>query len=146
MSNLFIIMKSNFAKTDYMRTKTKLSVLIFSLFFLASCSPRLVGTWNVEKYQRSNPGEQGMSVSNIGTITFNKNGTGTKNLDYSLLGVSKKDATPFTWSTTEDFITIEGDESEFSKTWIFIENKNDYQKWQSTDGANTVQTLELVKE
>ena len=84
--------------------------------------------------------------SNIGTITFNKNGTGTKNLDYSLLGVSKKDATPFTWSTTEDFITIEGDESEFSKTWIFIENKNDYQKWQSTDGANTVQTLELVKE
>jgi hypothetical protein len=129
-----------------MKTNTILAALTFSLFLFASCSPKLVGTWNVEKYERSTPGEQGMSVSNIGTITFNKNGTGTKNLDYSLLGVSKKDATPFTWSTTEQFITIEGDESEFSKTWIYIENKSDYQKWQSTDGANNVQTLELVKE
>ncbi|WP_281541617.1 lipocalin family protein [Maribacter aestuarii] len=129
-----------------MKTNTILATLTFSLFLFASCSPKLVGTWNVEKYERSTPGEQGMSVSNIGTITFNKNGTGTKNLDYSLLGVSKKDATPFTWSTTEQFITIEGDESEFTKTWIYIENKSDYQKWQSTDGANNVQTLELVKE
>ncbi len=118
---------------------------VILIFMLTSCSARLIGTWNVERYQRATPGEQGMAVSNIGTITFEKNGNGTKNLDYSLLGVSKKDASPFKWSATEEFITIEGDDSELSKTWIFIENKNDYQKWQSTDGANSVQTLELVK-
>ncbi len=128
-----------------MKTTTTFSVLFFSLFLLASCSSKLVGTWNVEKYQRSTPGEEGMSVSNIGTISFNKNGTGTKQLDYSLLGISKNDAAPFKWSMTEQFITIEGDDSELSKTWIFIENKGDYQKWQSTDGANNVQTLELAK-
>jgi hypothetical protein len=105
----------------------------------------LIGTWNVQKYQRSTIGEVGMSVNNIGTITFERNGTGTKKLDYSLLGVSKKDATPFEWTTSEEFITIKGDNSELSKTWIFIEDKNDYQKWQSTDGANNVQTLELAK-
>ncbi len=118
---------------------------VILIFMLTSCSARLIGTWNVERYQRATPGEQGMAVSNIGTITFEKNGNGTKNLDYSLLGVSKEDASPFKWSATEEFITIEGDDSELSKTWIFIENKNDYQKWQSTDGANSVQTLELVK-
>lgn len=118
---------------------------VILIFMLTSCSARLIGTWNVERYQRATPGEQGMAVSNIGTITFEKNGNGTKNLDYSLLGVSKEDASPFKWSATEEFITIEGDDSELSKTWIFIENKNGYQKWQSTDGANSVQTLELVK-
>ena len=128
-----------------MKTKTIFPVLFFSIFLLASCSPKLIGTWTVEKYQRATPGEEGMSVSNIGTINFEKNGKGTKQLDYSLLGVSKNDATPFKWSMTEQFITIEGDDSEFSKTWIFIENKGDYQKWQSTDGANNVQTLELAK-
>lgn len=128
-----------------MNTQARLFPILILLFLFTSCSPRLIGTWNVEKYQRATPGEEGMSVSNIGTITFERNGKGTKNLDYSLLGVSKKDATPFEWSATEEFITIEGDNSELSKTWIFIENKNDYQKWQSTDGSNNIQTLELSK-
>ncbi len=128
-----------------MKPYLKFSIIVLVIFFLASCSPKIVGTWNVEKYERATPDEEGMTVSNIGTITFDKDGTGTKKLDYSLLGVSKKDATPFNWSTTERFITIEGGNSEFSKTWIYIENKNDYQKWQSTDGANNVQTLMLEK-
>ena len=120
--------------------------ILFILFLFTSCSPRLVGTWTVENYKRATPGDTGMSVSNIGTITFKKNGKGTKDLDYSLLGISKKDAIPFKWSATENFITIEGDKSELSKTWIFIEDKSNYQKWQSTDGANNVQTLELKKQ
>lgn len=128
-----------------MISKYSITVIICSIFLFISCSPKLIGTWNVEKYQRATPGQQGMTVSNIGTISFEKNGEGTKNLDYSLLGVSKKDAIPFKWEATEEFITIEGDGSELSKTWIFIENKSDYQKWQSTDGANNIQTLELSK-
>ncbi|MGB3143530.1 MAG: hypothetical protein WBB24_05435 [Maribacter sp.] len=128
-----------------MKKKLNFIALFLSLFFLGSCSPNLIGTWNVSKYQRSTPGQEGMTVSNIGTITFEKKGKGEKSLDYSLLGVSKKDATPFRWTATEQYITIEGDNSELSKTWIMIEDKNDYQKWQSTNGANNVQTLELEK-
>ncbi|WP_273568394.1 hypothetical protein [Maribacter halichondriae] len=116
------------------------------LFLFTSCAHRLVGTWNVQKYERKTPGEEGMSVSNIGKITFDKNGSGEKNLDYSLLGISAKDVTPFQWSATDQFVTIEGENSEITKTWIYIENKSKFQKWQSTDGANNVQTLELAKD
>lgn len=128
-----------------MKTKMILSTFCLLLFLTASCSHRLVGTWNVQKYEQKTPGVEGMLVNNIGTITFDKNGTGEKNLNYSLLGISAKDVTPFEWSATEQFVTIEGENSEIAKTWIYIENKGKFQKWQSTDGANNVQTLELNK-
>ena len=129
-----------------MRIETRLLLCFLILFVLSSCSHRLVGTWNVEKYEKMTPGEEGMAVSNIGTITFDKNGTGEKNLDYSLLGISAKDVTPFKWSSTENFVTIEGENSEIAKSWIYMENKKSFQKWQSTDGSNNVQTLELAKQ
>ena len=138
-------MSATFLKPIMKYGKSIVTGLLLS-FLLSSCAHRLVGTWQVQKYEKKKPNEQGMSVSNIGTITFDKDRTGEKNLDYSLLGISSKDVTPFEWSVTEKFVTISGDESELTKTWIFIEDEKDYQKWQSTDGANTVQTLELKKE
>jgi len=134
------------SKYNTMNFKTKFTILTLATLFFTSCAHRLVGTWDVKKYERKTPGEQGMSVSNIGTITFENNGTGEKDLNYSLLGVSSKDVTPFEWSATEQFVTIEGDDSDLTKTWIYIENDKKYQKWQSTDGANNVQTLELKKQ
>lgn len=140
--------KTNIFEANFNLMKTKLLIVlsVATLFIFSSCAHRLVGTWQVQKYERKTPGEQGMSVSNIGTITFDNNGTGEKNLDYSLLGVSSKDITPFEWSATEQFVTIEGDDSDLTKTWIYIENDRKFQKWQSTDGANNVQTLELKKQ
>jgi hypothetical protein len=129
-----------------MNTKAFLFATVSILFLFTSCAHRLVGTWTVQKYERKTPGERGMSVSNIGTITFERNGKGEKNLDYSLLGVSSTNGTPFEWSATEEFVTIEGDDSDLTKTWIYIENGRKFQKWQSTDGANNVQTLELKKQ
>ncbi|MBM1104929.1 hypothetical protein JQC67_02145 [Aurantibacter crassamenti] len=129
-----------------MNIKTAFTLCFTLLFIGTSCSHRLIGTWNVKNYERITPGSQGMSVQNIGTISFNKNGTGTKKLDYALLGFSSIDQTPFNWSSTKNYLTIEDENSEFSKTWIFIENKNKIQKWQSTDGNNQVQTLVLKKE
>lgn len=129
-----------------MKSKIIFTAITICTFFITSCSHRLVGTWNVQRYERSTPGQEGMNVNNIGTITFKRNGEGIKNLDYSLLGVSKRDVKPFEWSVTDSYITISGDDSDLSKTWIFIENKNKFQKWQATDGANKVQTLELKKD
>lgn len=116
----------------------------FTMF--TSCSHRLVGTWTVQKYARMTPGDQGTTLTNIGTITFNKNNTGDKQLEYTVLGIEQSESAPFEWSATEQFVTITGDDSEISKTWIYIENKGKFQKWQSTDGENNVQTLELIKE
>lgn len=119
--------------------------IVFCLLFLSSCSHKLVGTWNVDKYERVTPGEQGITLSNIGTMTFNKDNTGQKQLDYTVLGIEQSDSASFTWSTTDNYITIEGGDSEISKTWIYLENKSTLQKWKSTDGQNNVQTLLLVK-
>lgn len=122
------------------------SLALVIAIFLTSCAHKLVGTWTVQKYERVTPGEQGTTLSNIGTMTFKKNNTGEKKLDYTVLGIEQSDAAPFTWSSTENYITIEGDDSEINKTWIYLENSSKFQKWKSTDGENNVQTLELVKE
>lgn len=113
---------------------------------LTSCSHRLVGTWTVQKYQTVTPGDQGTTLSNIGTMTFDKDRTGKKQLDYKVLGISRNDTAPFEWSATEKFVTIKGENSDLTKTWIYIEDKSKFQKWQSTDGSNNVQTLELIKQ
>ncbi len=121
-------------------------VVSFGLLLFFSCSPKLVGTWNVDQYERVTPGEQRTTLSNIGTMTFNVDQTGQKRLNYTVLGIRQSDSTPFTWSTTDNYITIEGADSEITKTWIYLENKNKQQKWKSTNGQNNVQTLILSKE
>jgi hypothetical protein len=124
----------------------KLIVFAFVLTTIASCSHRLTGVWDVKRFEISNPGEPGSGLSNIGTISFSNKGDGVKNINYTILGVHREDKSPFKWTWTDGkYITIESDGSDFSKTWIIIENKKKSQKWKSTDGSNLVQTLELEK-
>lgn len=104
-------------------------IIILGLATLTSCSShRLVGNWNVEKYETSTPGSQATSLSNIGTMTFKKNNTGEKNLNYQVLGIQRNDVLPFTWNATDNYVTISGNSSEFAKTWIILENKRKFQK------------------
>ena len=125
---------------------TKITVIVFATILFTSCAPRIVGTWNVQKFETVKAGEQGTSLGNIGTVQFNKNGTGIKNIHYTVLGVTNSDENPFTWKWTENkFVTIEGKGSEFTKTWIIMTNKKKFQKWKSTDGANQIQTIELKR-
>ncbi|MDO5608325.1 MAG: hypothetical protein Q4G08_07725 [Capnocytophaga sp.] len=120
--------------------------LMITTFLLTSCSHRMVGTWTVQRYETTAPGEQAVSLSNIGTMTFKRNGSGEKNLNYSVLSIQRDDQQPFRWSWDNDqYITIEGKGSELAKTWIIMENKRKSQKWKSTDGGNRIQTLELKK-
>ena len=129
------------------RTFIKLFIATFAIVIVASCSHRLVGTWQVTKYEISSPGEQGTSLSNIGTITFTGKGNGEKNLNYIVLGIQREDNVPFQWIWTDGkYVTIDSKDSDFSKTWIIMENKSKSQKWKSTDGSNVIQTLEMTKE
>ncbi|WP_396153416.1 hypothetical protein [Flavobacterium sp.] len=125
--------------------KTNFTLALVAILFLTSCSEKIVGTWNVQKFETIKPGEQNISLNNIGTITFNKNNTGEKSLYYNVLGVETKDDVPFKWNLNEPYITIESENSSIAKKWILIENNRKSQKWKSTDGSNEIQTLELTK-
>lgn len=118
-------------------------MLLFVIF--SSCSPRILGVWTVDNFETVTQGVEGVSAKNIGTITFFKDGTGTKDLSFTIFGVSKEDKTPFTWSLNDNLLTINGQESEFAKTWIVVDNQKKVQKMKSTDGADQVQILDLKK-
>lgn len=127
--------------------KTTLNFIVF-LFILAvfsSCSPRIIGVWNVENFETVSQGNESISAKNIGTITFQKDGTGAKDLSIMILGVRKEDKTPFNWTLKDNLLTISGQESDFVKTWIVVEDQKKYQKIKSTDGADQVQIVELRK-
>jgi hypothetical protein len=125
--------------------KSIFTLSFVAVLFLTSCSEKIVGTWNVQKFETIKPGQQNISLNNIGTITFNKNNTGEKSLNYNVLGVETRDDVPFNWNMNEPYITIESENSSIAKTWILIENNRKSQKWKSTDGSNEIQTLELTK-
>jgi type 1 fimbria pilin len=120
--------------------------LIAMLFVFSSCTHRLVGVWKVASYETSQVGESGSTFTDIGTITFDKDGTGQKNISYTLIGTTVSDRMPFNWSVNGIIVNIDGQQSDFVKSWIIIDNKPTYQKWKSTDGSNIVQTIELKKE
>lgn len=117
------------------------------LVISASCAPKLAGTWNIEKYEVNEPGKSGVSVSNIGTISFDRNNTGSKHIVYSIFQNSYSDTTAFSWhKDNKTSIRIEaGDSSVFKKTWLIIEDDRKEQTWKSTDGFNKVQILKLRK-
>jgi hypothetical protein len=119
------------------------------VLFFTSCSQNIVGVWNIDQYKINDQKGQKVSLKNAGEITLNKNGTGEKNVKYSIFSNDYSDIQPFKWNLEETNLTIIGsnpkEDSDFNKTWILITNKNKKQVWKSTDGSTTVQVLELSK-
>lgn len=116
-----------------------------------SCSPKLVGTWNIDRYEVDNQQGQNFTTRNAGELTIKKNGTGEKNVQYNMFQNEFSDMQSFRWNMQgEDIITITStnskEKSEFDKTWIMITNSKKKQVWKSTDGRNTVQTLEMSRQ
>lgn len=128
----------------------KRTLLILTAFLTAlafsSCSHRLTGTWTVTNYKTMKPGEPGITLSNIGSITFNNNGRGEKNIKYTMFSNVVEDVEPFIWSNTDDYVSIESKESDFAHIWIITTNKSKSQIWKTTDGKSEVKVLELKKE
>ncbi|GAB2778482.1 hypothetical protein GCM10027275_22350 [Rhabdobacter roseus] len=122
------------------------AVALLAVVGLVACTAdNLVGTWEVTAYEMNHPGQQGVRVEHIGTITFHKDQNGEKEIQYSVLERTFADSASFTWTKQEGYVTLLGPDSEFTKTWIVVEDKRNSQIWRSTDGSNTVQLLELKK-
>ncbi len=128
-----------------MRKNLQHTAILMCIFLLSSCAPNIIGTWNVVRYETVDGGQKGVVLNNIGTITFNKKGVGEKRISYNVLGSQRNDSTSFSWKSDDSFVTISSDYSDFSKTWILIENSRKKQLWKATDGANQVQIMELKK-
>jgi hypothetical protein len=124
---------------------SSIGFLLISVVFFSACSHRLTGTWTVSKYETETVGQQGLVLQNIGTMDFKGNGSGEKNLKYTIFGMERNDNMPFKWTATDQYVTIESSNSDFDKTWIIFKNKAKFQQWKSTDGKNQIQVLELVK-
>ncbi len=125
--------------------------LLLALLFFASCSAerrfhrRLVGTWNIERYEQRFANGENEAASNLGTITFRKNGGGDKNVTILTRGLRKPDNSDFSWKNTTDAVTIISNDSDLAKTWLVMKNKRSFQQWKSTT-QGTVQTMELRKQ
>lgn len=134
-----------------MSLKFRPLLLLATAVFLTSCSAerrfhrRLVGTWNIERYEQRFTNGENEASSNLGTITFRRNGSGEKNITILTRGIRRPDDSDFSWKNTADAVTIISNNSELAKTWLVMRNKKSSQQWKSTTGG-TVQTMELRKQ
>ncbi len=128
-----------------MKNLTFIGIAVFCLMLFASCSTQVVGTWNVEKYSTITTGEEGPSMSNVGTMTFERNGRGVSDMSFTILGESRKDSEKFTWKEGDSHIRIINDDSDLERIWIFVETKRNSQKWMYVDRDNQIHILKLGK-
>ncbi|HSI70889.1 MAG TPA: hypothetical protein VK941_11690 [Gillisia sp.] len=130
--------------------KKSLFITAICAIVFTSCSPKMTGTWNVDRYAVDNQEGRSMNTTNAGTIKIDKNGSGEKDINYNMFQTEFSDTQTFRWNMpSEDVITITSPNSsrnsDLDKTWIIVSQKKNNQIWKSTDGKNTIQTLELSK-
>ncbi len=130
--------------------KKSLFTIALTAFLFTGCGPKMTGTWNVDRYAVDNQQGRSMNTTNAGTITIKKNGTGEKDINYNMFQTEFSDTQSFRWTMPdENIITISSNNntrnSDLDKTWIIVSQKKKNQIWKSTDGKNTIQTLELSK-
>ncbi len=112
---------------------------LFTIIVFTNCSKtrqlknRLVGTWNIDNFTCSGTGH-----TNIGTITFNDDGSGTKTGH----SYSCQDWTdyPFTWTNTDTKVTLTETKSSSSSVRIFtiVTNEKTKQTWTTTEGTDNL--------
>ena len=125
-----------------------LAILLISTGLLVSCSAenrlkrRLTGDWTITQYQEQNVNGGGGTTANVGTMTFYRNGRGTKNLSGIPWRQNISEGRDFRWQNTAESVTIFDQNSIFAKSWIITVNKKKRQEWKSTDRGN-IQVMEL---
>jgi hypothetical protein len=125
-----------------------LAILMISTTILVSCSAenrlkrRLTGDWTITRYQEENVNGGGGTTANVGTISFSRNGRGTKNLSGIPWRQNIREGREFRWQNSAESVTIFDQNSIFAKSWIITVNKKKLQEWKSTD-RGTIQVMEL---
>jgi hypothetical protein len=125
-------------------------IILLGITALVSCSAekklerRIRGSWTIASYEEKNINGSDGKSTNVGTMTFLKNGTGQKKLSGIPWRKSDHEATDFKWESGNNTITIYSPGSAFAKTWIITRNKKSTQEWRSTSRGD-VQTVVLKR-
>lgn len=121
--------------------------LLLLVFFLSSCSDSMVHTWNIDKLEIKRENGKNSTYNNIGTITFNKNGTGNNN--FNIIESDEVDTASFKWEESENHILLKAlkkeESSRLFKAWIITTRDRKKQIWKSTNGKNDIQILEISR-
>jgi hypothetical protein len=124
-------------------------LLFTAAILLVSCSAeqklkrRITGEWTIASYTEQNVSGNDGTSENVGRISFEKNGKGTKKITGIPWRRGLTEGTDFRWQNSANTITIfDQNSSIFAKSWIITVNKKSRQEWKSTDRGN-VQTLQL---
>lgn len=120
---------------------------LFLFLILTSCSNGLVDTWNIDKYEIIREDGKDSSHSNIGTVTFEKEGKGHTN--YRIIEKDLDNKSSFEWMEKDSSVLIKSlkssGESIFTKAWIEVESGSKKKVWKSTDGQHEIQVLVLSR-
>ena len=134
-----------------MNATINLLIIASSVIFVACSAQKKLagqvsGEWVIEYYENKKPDENSATMTNIGSITFHKDGSGSKSISYSIMGSDYVDSKSFQWNNTDNTVTITGhDESMISKSWIVLKSSSKSQDWRSTDSQGNVQIMKLRK-
>lgn len=109
---------------------------------LGSCSSQIVGKWEISKYSTITADEDSPSMTNAGTMTFEREGKGINDISFSILGSGRDEAQNFTWKMGENHIRITNEDGT-ERVWIIVESKRSSQKWKFVDQDNNIHVLEL---
>lgn len=134
----------------------KLLFLIACTVFLSSCNDELQmektleGKWNIAEanYKFSGIADSSFTISNLGSLTLNKDYTGEILYDY---GSSTERLTITGWSTTISTVTIVAKNSSGSNeiyNYDVLTNESKKQVWtksETDNGLTTKETITLTK-
>lgn len=136
------------------------TLLLIGVFLLTSCSKekqlerRLEGTWDIKHLTLTPASQDGISVDqeNVGTITFDDDGTGKNNYTYSYEfdgeEIAVNDSESFRWENTENTVSITGNANSGEKTivWDVDNNSRKEQVWTRTDIYGNMWELEMEQQ
>ena len=132
----------------------KRTILLLTLIALltacskeAQLSRRLVGQWNVDVLELSTSGSLPLSSSipNVGTISFDEDGTGQNNIAYQYkiadFEVDVEDNSSFVWENSETQVDVISDSKDVGQLlWEVEINEKTNQVWYRTaeDGIKSL--------
>ncbi len=132
--------------------KTFFSFLLLTAIVILMCGcsaqrrlqRRITGAWNITRYEILYPSGQREETSNVGTVVFNRNGSGDNDMPILTRNLRTVNTRRFSWKATEESVTIISENTYLAKAWIVVENRRNRQVWRSTTNE-LVQTMELQR-
>jgi hypothetical protein len=102
---------------------------------------RLEGIWALDRLELTFAlfPDSPIVANDLGTVTFNKGGTGKNDFSYSYTLFDQtyevNDSEAFKWENTDTTVSIEGNANDGEKTivWSVDDNEKDTQVWTRTD-------------